>query len=93
MGDAFPVLRQWWERADSAALRRTALLAIAMLRREEAIEFLLGLVAEAPGFTARDAIAALAVYRHDEALCERLRTAAARHDADLRAALEEAGIS
>jgi HEAT repeat protein len=85
---AFEVLRAWWDRTADNGLRRTALLAIAMLKHDAPIEFLLSLVAEAVGPTARDAIAALALYRHDDALCERVRhTAAARDDVDLSAAI------
>jgi hypothetical protein len=85
---AFAVLRAWWEGTADNGLRRTALLAIAMLKHDVAIEFLLSLVAEAVGPTARDAIAALALYRHDDALAARVRrAAAARDDVDLRSAI------
>jgi len=88
--EAFEVLRQWWDRTPEPDLRRTALLAMAMLKHDEPIDFLIALVAEANGPTARDAIAALALYRHDAALCERVRqTAAQRDDVDLTAALAE----
>jgi hypothetical protein len=53
------VLRDWWQRTSALEMRRTALLAIAMLRFAEAHDFLLSLVAAAPGHDARDAIAAL----------------------------------
>jgi HEAT repeat protein len=88
--EAFDVLHQWWDRTPDPDLRRTALLAIAMLKHDRPIEFLLSLIAEAAGPTARDAIAALGLYRHDEALRERVRRAAARDDVDLRAAVVDA---
>ena len=89
--DALPVLRGWWEGKPEVDLRRTALLAIAMLRHEEAIGFLLSLVAEAPGPDARDAIAALGTYRHDEALRARVATAMeARTDVSLHTAFARA---
>lgn len=87
---AFDVLRGWWERTTSPELRRTALLAIALLRAEAAQDFLLALVATAPGHDARDAVAALAVFRDDDALRRRLLAAArARDDAALRDVLAD----
>ncbi len=89
--DAFDVLRQWWERTPEPSLRRTGLLAIAMLRQDRAIEFLLSLIAEGIGPTARDAISALGLYRHDDAVCRRIRRAAEeRTDIDLREAVAKA---
>ena len=89
--EALAVLRTWWDRAPEPDLRRTALLAIAMLKRDEAIEFLLSLVGEAPGPAARDAIAALALYRHDDSISRRVREIVERRDdVDLRAALATA---
>ncbi len=88
---ALPVLRAWWDRTSGVELRRTALLAIAMLRHDEAIGFLVTLVCDAAGPDARDAIAALATYRHDEGLCARVRAAVeSRADLDLRAAFGKA---
>jgi HEAT repeat protein len=82
--EAFPLLRKWWERSVELDLRRTGLLAIAMLKHDEALEFLLSVVAESEGPAARDGLAALALYRHDEALCERVRrTVNGRTDIDL----------
>jgi HEAT repeat protein len=88
---AFEVLHAWWERTVRADLRRTALLSISMLKREEAFGFLLSLIATANAPTARDAISALRLYRHDDALVNRVRaTAMERTDVDLSAALGEA---
>jgi len=82
--EAFDLLRPWWERTSNVDLRRTGLLAIAMLKHDEAIEFLVSLVAEAEGPAARDAIAALGLYKHDEALRQRVvQAATARDDVDL----------
>ncbi len=89
--DALALLRDLWERSDDAELRRTALLAIATLRHDQALEFLLALIAEAPGPSARDAIEALAIYKDDVALGERVRdTAKRREDLDLSGAVEKA---
>ncbi|KIG15221.1 hypothetical protein DB30_05765 [Enhygromyxa salina] len=57
--------------------RRVGLLAIAMLRTEEAWAYLLELVAEAPEGLARGAIEALGVYRELGDLAARAREAAA----------------
>jgi len=89
--EAFGVLRQWWERTADVALRRTALLAIAMLRRDEPLDFLVSLIAEENGPTAREAIAALAMYRHDDTVRQRVRDCIDRRkDVDLRAAFADA---
>lgn len=69
---AFPVLSQWWKRSRSPELRRSALLAIAMLRHDEALEFLLSLVAEGKLSEAKDAVVALEIYRQDSILWERV---------------------
>lgn len=87
--EAFPILRRWFEARADEGPRRTALLAIAMLKLDEAIDFLLALVAEAPGPTARLALSALALHRYDAALVQRIRRAARRDDADLGRALAE----
>ena len=88
--EAFDILRPWWERTINVDLRRTGLLAIAMLKHDAAIEFLLSLVAEAGGPAARDAIGALGVYKHDETLRQRVvQVATARDDVDLSAAVSK----
>jgi hypothetical protein len=88
---ALPILRAWWERTADGELRRTALLAIAMLRHDDAIAALLAVVGDAPGPDARQALAALGTYRHDDGLRARVdRAVTERHDVDLRAAFAEA---
>ena len=89
--EALPVLCAWWERTSAVELRRTALLAVAMLRHDDALAFLVTLVSEATGPDARAALAALGTYRHDDALRARVRSAVeARRDLDLRAAFAAA---
>lgn len=61
---AFAPLRDYAERA-AGARRATALLALALLRRDEAVAYLVGLVREAHGKTAEAAIDALAIHKHD----------------------------
>jgi HEAT repeat protein len=69
---AFAVLREAFERTRAPSLRRTLLLAIALLRRENAIDYLLDLVQNGEGLTSADALAALAMYEKDPSLQERL---------------------
>jgi HEAT repeat protein len=89
LADAFPILRDWWQRTHNQGIRRTALLALAMLKRDQSIDFLLALIATAEGPTARDAVAALGLYRHDTALVDRVRAAARREDVGLAAIVRE----
>jgi HEAT repeat protein len=70
--EAFPVLRQWWKRYRAPELRRIALLAIAMLRHDEGLEFLLSLIEEGKLSDAKDAVAALELYRHEHSLGQRI---------------------
>lgn len=89
--EAFPILKEWWERTFDAGLRRTALLAIAMLKHDEAIQYLLSQVAEAAPVHARAAIGALAVYRHDARLRAEVEAALGRRDDEsLRGAFQAA---
>lgn len=89
LADAFTILREWWDRARQPGLRRTALLALAMLKRDSSIDFLISLIETAEGPTARDAITALGLYRHDTALVERVQRAAKRDDVNLAAVVSE----
>jgi hypothetical protein len=69
---AFEVLRDAWERGGLGEQRRTLLVAIAMLRIDEALEFLLSRLAEESGPVAADALAGLAFYARDEAVLTRV---------------------
>jgi hypothetical protein len=71
---AFEALREAWERGGIAEQRRTLLVAIAMLRIDEALEFLLGRLGEESGPVAADALAGLAFYARDEAVLARVET-------------------
>jgi HEAT repeat protein len=90
VGAALPALRQWWERTAAPPKRRTALLAIGMLRSDEAFDFLFSVAAESEGPNARDAVQALATYKHDDRIREKVRAIVkSRHDVDLGAAFDE----
>jgi hypothetical protein len=84
---AFAPLCEYAERA-AGERRKTALLALALLRRDEAVAYLVGLVREAHEKTAEAAIAALAIHKHDPRVRETVLAAAkARRD---KALLEKA---
>ena len=69
---AFPLLRAAWEQTAQAARRRVLLLSIAMLRLDEAVDFLLARVAEDRDAAAVDALGALALYGRDDAVRVRI---------------------
>jgi HEAT repeat protein len=70
---AFPLLRHAWEASAQATLRRTLLLAMAMLRRDEAVEFLLTRLAEDSEKCALDSVAALSLYGRDGGVRTRIQ--------------------
>jgi HEAT repeat protein len=82
---AFPVLRQWWQHSRDPELRRSVLLAIAMLRKDEALEFLVSMIEQGKLSEAKDAVAALELYRQDSILWGRICSAIEKR--------EELGIS
>lgn len=87
--EAFADLREWVERVVSPVLRRAGLVAIATLRRDAALDYLFGLVEHAPPVTAAQAVEALALYKGEQALEDRLRQAASkRRERPVRTALE-----
>jgi HEAT repeat protein len=88
-GEALGLLKSWSDRTVDGERRRAALLAIAMLRREEAFEHLMQLVREGPLVAACDAIRALAIYKQDDAIHRRAaEAAAARNEPAVRQAIE-----
>ena len=83
---AFAVLRDYSGRATAVAF-----VAMALLRIEPATAHLLEVIAGQPVRAATHALKALAHFRHDPALCERIRRAAsARKDAEFSSAVEAA---
>jgi HEAT repeat protein len=85
LAEALPVLAAWLEPARRRGLGRAALLAIAALRRDEAVDLLLSVARDEAPPIARDALAALASIGSD-ALYERARAAVAARP-ELRDAL------
>lgn len=63
---AFDLLRERWERPGGSLLRKALLLAMALTRAEASVDFLLSLLESGSAQTARDTIAALALYRDSE---------------------------
>lgn len=78
--EAFDVLRAKWERTAGGPLRKTVLLAIATIRSDAAIEFLLELLAGCSAATARDVLAALALFRNNEKIRSRAESVVARRN-------------
>jgi HEAT repeat protein len=72
LAEALEPLRDCWQRSHSAELRQHVLLAIAILRRPPAIDFLAGLVASGPEPDAIAALSALRIYKEDRRLGERV---------------------
>ena len=86
---AFPVLRKVWDETPRAEPKRTLLLAMAMLRLDEAFEFLYERVEQDSERPAADAVAALAIYGRDDAVRVRVESAIAkRKSAALQTAFE-----
>ena len=72
MQAAFPLLRTAWDEIAQAERKRALLHAIALLRQDEAVEFLLARVAEDREPAAGDALAALGLYGRDESVRKRV---------------------
>ena len=72
MQAAFPLLRTAWDEIAQAERKRALLHAIAMLRLDEAVEFLLVRAAEDREAAAGDALAALGLYGRDESVRKRV---------------------
>jgi len=86
---AFGLLRTAWEATAEPERKRTLLLAIAMSRLDEAVEFLLARVNQDSERAAADALAALGMYARDETIRARVEAAVAgRGGAALRAVFD-----
>lgn len=70
--EVFSILQNWWQRTRNKELRQTALTAIALLRQDDAIAFLLELIREGTINDAKDAIAAISIYHQDPDLWRRV---------------------
>ena len=72
---AYLVLKEKWNRTVLMPVKRALLAAMAALKLEEAIAFLISLVESANPETAAAAVEALCIYRHNERVSESVRTA------------------
>ncbi len=72
LAEALQVLKQWWQQLRDPQLRGTGLLAIAMIRSEEAFAFLLQLISKGSKADAQAAIEALRTYRQDQSLWQQV---------------------
>jgi HEAT repeat protein len=72
LAEALDPLKDCLQRSDSAELRQHLLLAIAILRRPAATDYLMELVASGPEPTAIDALSALGIYKEDPRQRERI---------------------
>lgn len=87
---AFGKLRQLWEQTARPSLRRTLLLALAMLRHDEALEFLMTRLGEDTERVAADALAALVLYARDDSVRSRIdKILLKRNSSALRAMFEK----
>lgn len=80
---AFIPLKEAYESQVSRPLRKTFLLAMAMLRKDEAIKFILTCLEQQPENPASDALAALRLYRSDSTVTERAREIVRRRESAL----------
>jgi HEAT repeat protein len=80
LGEAFEFLKAACEGTFDPERRNAVLLAMALLRSEQALDFLLALVADAAPAAANEAVAALRIYERDEKVWRRVREIADRRD-------------
>lgn len=76
LSSALPVLREALDIHSSGKLRDSVLLGVALLRLDEANDFLISLVERGPEGHGASALGALALHRHDSKLVDRIRQAA-----------------
>ncbi len=72
--EALPPLQHWWAQTPDPELQKTALLAIATLRLDDALQFLLTLLTDSNRATAQAAFDALSIYQQDTALWQEVRS-------------------
>jgi HEAT repeat protein len=75
-GEALGPLIAAWERLGREPMRTSILMAIALLRREESLAWLLARVADARPATALEMLEALRIFRGDEKIVARIAEAA-----------------
>lgn len=83
--EALEILTAWWQHTRDLQLRQTGLVAIAMIRSDQAFEWLLTVISQGSEADARAVIEALRSYRQDQILWQQVteRTQARGWDVDL----------
>lgn len=82
--EAFAAIKQQWQRTRDQTLRQSFLLAIATLRTDEAIAFLITLLERGSVQDAKDTLLAIDIYRHTPEVWQRVhKTVHLRGDTDL----------
>lgn len=82
--EALELLKARWERTAGGPLRKIVLVAIGMIRSDAAVEFLLALLAECNPATAKDVLAALALFRDNDKVRSRVESVVAgRNEEDV----------
>lgn len=83
--EAFAAIKHVWQRTREPELRQNFLLAIATLRTDEAIQFLLGLIERGNRADTKDSISALDIYRDTDNVWHKIQKAIQlRDDLDLK---------
>jgi hypothetical protein len=77
---ALELLAERWERTAAGPLRKVLLVAIAMVRSDAAIEFLLSLFPDCNAQTAKDLITALAIFRDNKNVRSKVEAAISRRN-------------
>ena len=73
---ALELLKKAWAMPGAAAeFRRVLMRAVALHRSDAALDWLISIIEEAEPYVAEDALEVLAIYKHNERLTRRLRTA------------------
>lgn len=70
---AFDILLTWWQSIRIPELRQMGLTAIALVRNDKAVSFLLSLIQSGDMVDAKNSIKALSIYREDRVLWQRVR--------------------
>jgi HEAT repeat protein len=84
--EGFDKLMHWLNQSEDRDQRKTLLLAMAMLRQDTATAYLIAKIEQGRYDDACDAVDALGIYRHDDAVCSCVLEAAKSHeDEDLLA--------
>ena len=78
---ALELLQAKWDSV-AGPLRRVLLIAAAMIRSEEAVEFLVSLLADSGVQTAKDVITALAIFRDNEKVRKQVEAAVSRRNVE-----------